>query len=400
MFRVILAEDEPLVRMGIKSMVNWEDLDMRVVAECSDGEEAWKAYKEYHADLIITDLKMPVMDGMELIRKIRSVDSRARILVLTCIEDFDYARQAIECDVSNYILKLSCTVEKFTGILSRIREELVSLSSPEKEFGDVDYLPIRESMFFDYVCGKRMDCKSYIKGIRDTHIPIPQGKMSLTIMRLMEYHRFLKDDQSGRALKNMVRELVELALKKTGAWECYCAHPGEYVLLFSCRNEEDMLAKDNGLMRISDLVDEYLNLDIRFSPENVGGGYEDLLQLYATASRQLTKSPEQDYPRKITAALAIIRRNYDKPISLQSVADELNVSAGYLSRLFLSAMGRTFTDTLNQVRVERAKQLLRDRKLTAYKVGELVGIGNATYFIRVFKKYTGETPNEYRSKYC
>ena len=63
-------------------------------------------------------------------------------------------------------------------------------------------------------------------------------------------------------------------------------------------------------------------------------------------------------------------------------------------------MGRTFTDSLNQVRVERAKQLLRDRKLTAYKVGELVGIGNATYFIRVFKKYTGETPNEYRSKYC
>ena len=400
MFRVILAEDEPLVRMGIKSMVNWEDLDMRVVAECSDGEEAWKAYEEHHPDLIITDLKMPVMDGMELIRNIRATDSRVRILVLTCIEDFDYARQAIEYDVSNYILKLSCTVEKFTGILSRIREELMAVSRTEDRSKDMDFLPLRESMFFDYVCGRRLDCESYIRGIRETFMPIPQGRISMTIMRLMEYHRFLKDDQSGRALRNMVKELVELALKKTCVWECYCGHPGEYVLLFRCESDADTLARDNGLLRISDLVDEYLNLDIRFSPENTGVGYEELPQLYATAREQLAGAPEREYPRKITAALNIIRKNYDKPISLQSVADDLNVSAGYLSRLFLSAMGRTFTDTLNQVRVERAKQLLRDRKLTAYRVGELVGIGNATYFIRVFKKYTGETPNEYRSKYC
>ena len=400
MYRVILAEDEPLVRMGIKSMVNWEELDMRVVAECSDGEEAWKAYEEHRPDLIITDLKMPVMDGMTLIKKIRAVDSRVRIIVLTCIEDFDYARQAIECDVSNYILKLSCTVEKLTGILSRVREELVSMHVTGDKNRDMDFLPLRESMFFDYVCGRRMDCESYVRGIRDASMPIPQGRVSLTVMRLMEYQRFLKDDQSGRALKNMVRELVELAIKKSCVWECYCGHPGEYVLLFACAGEEDILARDNALMRISDLVDEYLNLEIRFSPENTGNGYEEFPQLYANAVQQMDKAPEQDYPRKIAAALAIIRKNFDKPISLQSVADELNVSAGYLSRLFLSAMGRTFTDTLNQVRVERAKQLLRDRKLTAYRIGEMVGIGNATYFIRVFRKYTGETPNEYRSKYC
>lgn len=262
MYRVILAEDEPLMRMGIKSMVNWEALDMRVVAECSDGAEAWAAYEMHSPDLIITDLKMPVMDGMELIRKIRAVDKRVRILVLTGIEDFDYARQAVEYDVNNYTLKLSCTEEKFTGILKHALKELREMDALGGNHADMDSLSICESMFF------------------------------------------------------------------------------------------------NG------------------------------------------KSPERDYPGKIVSALSIIRKDFDKPISLQSVADDLNVSAGHLSRLFLSAMGRTFTDTLNQIRVERAKTLLRDRKLTAYRVGEIVGIGNATYFIRVFKKYTGETPNEYRSKFC
>ena len=57
MYRVILAEDEPLVRMGIKSMVDWEKLEMQVVAECSDGEEAWKACEAYRPDLLITDIR-------------------------------------------------------------------------------------------------------------------------------------------------------------------------------------------------------------------------------------------------------------------------------------------------------------------------------------------------------
>ena len=117
-----------MVRMGIKSMVDWEKLEMQVVAECSDGEEAWKACEAYRPDLLITDIRMPVMDGMALIRKIRAVDSRMRILVLTCLEDFAYAQQAIEYGVSNYILKLSCTVEKLTGILGRVREEVIGMN--------------------------------------------------------------------------------------------------------------------------------------------------------------------------------------------------------------------------------------------------------------------------------
>lgn len=124
MYTVLLAEDEPLVRMGIKSMVDWEKLDMRVCAECSDGAEALQTCRRLKPDLIITDLKMPVMDGMSLIRAVRAEDARTRILVLTCLEDFDAARQAIEFDVSGYVMKLSCTVEKLTDILRRVRGEL------------------------------------------------------------------------------------------------------------------------------------------------------------------------------------------------------------------------------------------------------------------------------------
>ncbi len=397
MYTVLLAEDEPLVRMGIKSMVDWEKLDMRVCAECSDGAEALQTCRRLKPDLIITDLKMPVMDGMSLIRAVRAEDARTRILVLTCLEDFDAARQAIEFDVSGYVMKLSCTVEKLTDILRRVRGELDSLSARERRPEEVDLQPIRESMFFDYVRYRSLDCAHFLKGMQSMGMAVWQGRLSLTVMRLMEYERFLEKDPGGRTLRTMVLELVRLALRDSDRWECYCDHPGEYVLLFAC-GDADAAPRDEGLLRVSDLLDDHLNVDSRFSPENVGEGYEDLPHLYDRARRWLDDLPTRDCPRKIAGALSIIRRNYAKPISLQSVADELSVSTGYLSRLFLSTVGCTFTDMLNQTRVDRAKQLLNGGEIPVYRVGELVGIANATYFIRVFRKYTGVTPNEYRGK--
>lgn len=400
MYRVLLAEDEPLVRMGIKSMVSWESLGMYVAAECSDGEEALAACREQPPDLIITDLRMPVMDGMELIRRVRKTDSRVRILVLTCIEDFASAQQAIEYGVSGYIMKLSCDVKKLTDILERVREELDSMEPSGCAPEDVDYQPIRETMFFDYVRYRSLDCAGYLRGIRRLGMSVAQGRLSLTVMRLMEYERFLENDRGGRTLKTMVTELVRLGLKDVDGWECYCDHSGEYALLFACDGEAASMARDRGLMRVSELLDEHLNLDVRFSPEAVGRGYEELPHLYDQARRHLDRLPEQEYPKKVAAALEILRKDYAQPIGLQSVADDLRVSTGYLSRLFLSSLGCTFTDTLNQLRVKKAKQLLDSDALPIYRIGEMVGISNATYFIRVFKKYTGVTPNEYRSKHA
>ena len=234
MYTVLLAEDEPLVRMGIKSMVDWEKLGMRVCAECSDGAEALQTCRRLKPDLIITDLKMPVMDGMSLIRAVRAEDARTRILVLTCLEDFDAARQAIEFDVSGYVMKLSCTVEKLTDILRRVRGELDSLSARERRPEEVDLQPIRESMFFDYVRYRSLDCAHFLKGMQSMGMAVRQGRLSLTVMRLMEYERFLEKDPGGRTLRTMVLGLVRLALRDSDRWECYCDYPGEYVLLFAC----------------------------------------------------------------------------------------------------------------------------------------------------------------------
>ena len=76
------------VRLGVKMSVHWEALGMEVVADCANGKQALEAWEMYHPDIVITDIKMPIMDGMELIQKIREKDKRTRIIILTVLEEF------------------------------------------------------------------------------------------------------------------------------------------------------------------------------------------------------------------------------------------------------------------------------------------------------------------------
>ncbi len=93
-----------------------------------------------------------------------------------------------------------------------------------------------------------------------------------------------------------------------------------------------------------------------------------------------------------------ILENFNKNISLQSAADHIGLTPNYLGRLFVENIDETFTDTLNRIRIEKAKELLCNLKLPVYIIAKRVGFSNATYFIRVFKRIIGCTPGEYRMR--
>lgn len=119
MYRVLIAEDEVFVRLGIKMSVEWEKMGMQVIADAANGQQAWDIYEKEHPDIILTDIKMPVMDGMALIRRIRERDKETRIVILSCLEEFQLVREAISMGVSDYILKLTMTPEDMEKILQK-----------------------------------------------------------------------------------------------------------------------------------------------------------------------------------------------------------------------------------------------------------------------------------------
>ena len=95
-------------------------------------------------------------------------------------------------------------------------------------------------------------------------------------------------------------------------------------------------------------------------------------------------------------AIDFIHENYNKQITLNDVAEHVYVSTSYLSRMFKKELGKNFVDYLNGLRIEKAKELLMDPRYKTYEVAEIVGIPDAHYFSRLFKKYEGLSPTEYR----
>lgn len=105
MMKVVVVEDEALVRRGIVLTVDWAGVDCAVVGEAADGMEGLEVIRESQPDLIITDIKMPRLDGLEMVRRLREEGNRAYVILLTAYSDFSYAQAAVKLGAVDYLLK-------------------------------------------------------------------------------------------------------------------------------------------------------------------------------------------------------------------------------------------------------------------------------------------------------
>lgn len=134
MYKVLIVDDEVLVRVGLKSTIDWGSLGFTIVAEASNGEQAYNAYKLYSPDVILTDIRMPKQDGLWLTKKIRQENLQAKILILTCYNDFAYAREALKSGADDYILKSEAEDEELIKAMTAVKESLDSELSEQERY--------------------------------------------------------------------------------------------------------------------------------------------------------------------------------------------------------------------------------------------------------------------------
>jgi len=121
MLKVLVVDDDKLVRKGLISAMPWEQFGMQVIGEASNGEKALEMMELYQVDLLLTDLAMPVMSGLELMRIVRKRYPKTHIVVLTLHQDFEYIQEALRLGAVDYIAKVQLEKERFEEVLERIR---------------------------------------------------------------------------------------------------------------------------------------------------------------------------------------------------------------------------------------------------------------------------------------
>ena len=239
MLRVMIVEDEDMIRKGLVFTIDWLSMDCVVVAEASNGQEGYERILEYKPDVVIAGICMPFMDG----------------ILLTSYAEFDYARRAIEARVCEYLLK-PVDEEKLAQIMKKLGEEITSV-------------------------------------------------------RQVEY-----------------------------------------------------------AMEQAELEGGNLNLEYYMKLDRSENGY-------------------------VSKLLEAIRTRYGEKLSIESISEEMGVSASYLSRKFKEITGQTFLDFLNKYRVQQAITLLNTKEYRISEISEAVGFSDYKHFCSVFKKYTLKSPTKF-----
>jgi two-component system response regulator YesN len=124
---VIVVDDEPIIRVGLRTLVDWEQFGFTLIGEAEDGNEALELIQNHRVDLVITDLLMPRMDGLELMRKLKEQSADLSVIVLSCMDDFNWVKEAMKLGAKDYILKPTMEPEQLMEIVLGARRELEQL---------------------------------------------------------------------------------------------------------------------------------------------------------------------------------------------------------------------------------------------------------------------------------
>ncbi|NLW10738.1 MAG: response regulator, partial [Clostridiaceae bacterium] len=120
LIKVMIVDDESLIRIGLKSTIDWQKYNMKVICEAASGDAAYEMFLEQKPDLVFTDIRMPKRDGIWLTRMIRQRDIETPIIVLTCYDEFAYVREALRAGANEYMLKSEVEQEKMDQILNEM----------------------------------------------------------------------------------------------------------------------------------------------------------------------------------------------------------------------------------------------------------------------------------------
>ncbi|MEC0126993.1 response regulator transcription factor [Paenibacillus pabuli] len=533
MYKLMIVDDELLMRVGIRSMLSWEEYNFQVVGEAGNGKEALDLALEVDPDLIITDIKMPIMDGLQLIQEASSVLKSCKYVILSNFDEFHYVKEALKLGAADYLIKSEITETSLIDLLAAMEQKLQSEQVNPTNIPSMAYdysksmRHLKDSFFQDVVSGF-INEKEIVTKAEELHLRIRSDQM-VVIKFIVNYYEDAKRkyvEKGEKLLRFSILNIMEEIIPSKWEKEIFVESSSEYWIMINVCPENGSVHTDinKRCTKLLSSIKDFMNLSLTAGVSTIVFGFHcirkacqeaefALRQGFFTGSNQLlyyedvirapvrkevngmlSSQQERDFlklwvskdykkaedflagircsletlqadessirkqyimvmeiihshlsraaergkpsftersPYEIVLkgeywedihqdmlahivyyfkadseimqernytdlAIELIDKYYAEDISLQSIANQINVNPSYLSRLFKQEKGENFISYLTRVRIEHAKAYLFSRKWKVYEIAEKVGYHNYTYFSKIFKKSVGYTPEEYR----
>jgi len=358
---VLIADDEKIVREGLLKYVEWKEYDMQVIATAENGEIALDVIKDKEIDLIITDICMPKVDGMELIKTLETHKNPPLVVLISGYSDFSYAQTALRSNiVQDYILK-PIDFDQMDLVLTKVSQKITSENST------VQFPTLNEE---EWKVFTSTSATAILNSQNNVIAKLKDGQLNASLESFEESIRSCKSKK--RSHNFISRYCIELAIN---------------ICELALENVESLgLNKNDPVREITKLPTE--NQVIEYVKD-----------IIAKAYNAMNRMENENISPLVRAVLKYINVNYSNcDLSLNMISDELKVSTSYISNKFKEEVGINFIKYLNGLRVKKAKEFLKDLSLKVYMVSSKVGYEDVRYFSRIFRKYTGYTPTEYQKK--
>ncbi|MEK3884102.1 response regulator transcription factor [Paenibacillus sp. PL2-23] len=523
--KILIVDDEVLIRQGVKHFMNWEQEGFQIVGEASNGEEALELIQRLRPHIVLTDIVMPVMDGEELTRQIKQQYPEIEIIILSSFGEFDYVRSTFQSGVADYILKPKLDIQHLLTVLKLTAERIPALAAGQSGVvqsaasgqeakatrGGV-YSPSVERLLERLMSGYEADavteeitalfpyalfriagidtrglpnggahewsqlmesCKSLLPGavihelpedgairacfingdaasmerleaavadslrrqssersqtpvaisaaFRDVRelrtcyrdsllalldysfyvpdIPVLTKKEGLAVTPhtpVFHLDRFIDEFKRGRFqqafedLRKHVYELAESAAAEVIAFKSLLGNIVFNVTVLLGNMKYDIKELDKNKYAYFKAIE-----DARFAREAL----ERLEAFIGEAEACIADKSAAHGSTNMKKLLDYIHEHYAEPLTLSDMARHFHFNPSYLSSYFSAHNSEGFVDYLHKVRIEKAEELLRQGDASIAQIGEMVGYSDHSYFTKVFKKLTGESPSRYRRQF-
>ena len=374
MYKVLFAEDELLVRLGLQSSIPWSKYEMEVVALAENGLEAYKLFEEIHPDILITDLRMEGMDGLELVKRVREVDKECAIVVISCLNDFETLRKLIPYNINAYVLKASISIDEVCSVLAQTKSYLKSIGRTAKNNKE-DSEKLEEKI------------SKYLMG--DV-----SGNIEENLDYLEHLLLFSLEDGNKDKINDLAMEFIYELVNRQIPGEILVPLKDKEFCVFYKSTEKNMQER---IKRINSSIGDFLGVSFKITHSS-RRREESLKDWFDRAYVQQYEINIDENSGKalIQKSIEYMQAHYREALSLTDISHTIGLSVSYFSYLFKQETGKNYIEYLNEIRLLATMRDLKNTDEKIVVVAQKHGFQNLEYFSRYFKKKTGESPAQWR----
>lgn len=465
--KLLITDDQKSVHMFFDRMLHYEELGITQVFHAGNGKEALEIIKKEWPELMILDIRMPVMDGLSLIKAIHDFSFEYRIMILSAYDEFEYAKKCMQFGVRDYLLKpidireVKKALEQNIKEISEIQQKSLdkTLQKYIKKTADgTEFIPEElEKHGYGIVCFESGNAPEFIYGICKSFCSVETEDIEIRVYKAKdqkEWENFY-DLQKGKNPDIRVgfgcyhkgkAEFLQAFTESMEALRQGFYTPGTYYYEPNCLTHywgteagtlSEQLKRSFETGDVQEMKQSVEKLFFIFKRGKVHPDYvhdfcygfliqldsnfvETLKKLRSSTVSQSLHSvdsaavknmflrlilsmrlnlPPKDVPMDEDVVRKIrhyIDTNYEKDISLITLSKHFFISKYQISRLFKKQFGVNYSDYILKVRMEAAEMMLMSSNEKIDDIARRVGFEETSYFSRVFSKYFGMAPREYR----